>query len=121
MIGIGINVDQTADELPVPTATSLALAGQPGRPHRALRRGGASPAVLAGRASPARRTTFMNQYRGRSATLDRDVRVDAPGRPDVVEGRVGRHRRRTAGWSSSTADGPLTLSAGDVVHVRPAE
>ena len=29
VIGIGINVDQTADELPVPTATSLALAGHP--------------------------------------------------------------------------------------------
>ena len=44
VVGIGINVDQTADELPVPTATSLALSGPPIGPHRAVRRGPARPA-----------------------------------------------------------------------------
>ena len=118
VIGIGINVDQTADELPVPTATSLALAGHPvertalfGEVVHSLR---LWLGVFAG--SP---NTFMDQYRGRSATLDRDVQVSLPG-DRVVEGRVvdlDQHGRLVLG----TADGPLTLTAGDVVHLRPAE
>ena len=61
----------------------------------------------------------MNQYRGRSATLDRDVRVDLPG-DRTVEGRVldfDAHGQMLL----QTSDGLLTLSAGDVVHVRPGE
>jgi BirA family biotin operon repressor/biotin-[acetyl-CoA-carboxylase] ligase len=118
VIGIGINVDQAADELPVPTATSLALAGHPidrtvlfGDVVRHLR---ASLGMFAG--SP---NTFLNQYRGRSATLDQDVRVALPG-DRVVEGRAADfdpHGRLVL----DTADGTLTLSAGDVVHLRPAE
>ena len=118
VIGIGINVDQTADELPVPTATSLALAGHPvdrtalfGDVVQSLR---LWLGVFAG--SP---NTFMNQYRGRSATLDRDVRVSLPG-DRVVEGRVAnldQHGRLVL----DTGDGALTLSAGDVVHLRPVE
>jgi BirA family biotin operon repressor/biotin-[acetyl-CoA-carboxylase] ligase len=117
VIGIGINVDQTADELPVPTATSLSLAGHPvdrtvlfGEVVQSLR---LWLGVFAG--SP---NTFMNQYRGRSATLDRDVRVALPG-DRAVEGRVvelDQHGRLVL----ATADGPVSLSAGDVVHLRPA-
>jgi BirA family biotin operon repressor/biotin-[acetyl-CoA-carboxylase] ligase len=115
VIGIGINVDQTAEELPVSTATSLALEGLRvdrtelfGDDVRSLR-------TWLGQFAhhPA---TFMNQYRGRSATLDRDVRVELPG-DRTVEGRVvdlDEHGRLVL----ETADGPLTLSAGDVVHVR---
>ena len=102
VIGIGINVDQTADELPVPTATSLALAGHPvdrttlfGDVVQSLR---AWLGLFAG--SP---NTFMNQYRGRSATLDRDVRVALPG-DRVVEGRVSTSTS-TAGWCSRRATG----------------
>jgi len=118
VIGIGINVDQTADELPVPTATSLALSGHPvdrtalfGDVLKHLR---LWLGQFAG--SPA---TFVGQYRGRSATLDRDVSVALPG-DRVVEGRVvdiDRHGQLVL----HTADCTLTLSAGDVVHLRPAE
>ena len=118
VIGIGINVDQTEDELPVPTATSLALAGHPtdrttlfGDVLRHLR---ASLGSFAG--SP---NTFMDQYRGRSATLDQAVRVDLPGERSVT-GRVldfDDHGRLVL----DTPDGSLTLSAGDVVHLRPGE
>ncbi len=118
VIGIGINVDQTADELPVPTATSLALAGHPvdrtalfGDVVQHLR---ARLGHFAG--SPG---TFVNQYRGRSASLDRDVTVALPG-DRVVEGRVldiDQHGLLVL----QTTDGTLTLSAGDVVHLRPAE
>ena len=117
VIGIGINVDQTADELPVPTATSLALAGHPvdrtalfGEVVHSLREWLGQFAQ-----SP---NTFMDHYRGRSATLGRDVRVELPG-DQTAEGRVD-HLDQHGRLVLETADGTVTLSAGDVVHVRPA-
>jgi BirA family biotin operon repressor/biotin-[acetyl-CoA-carboxylase] ligase len=117
VVGIGINVDQTADELPVPTATSLAL-----------ERGAVDRTRLFGEVLVCLRSLlgdlagsppmFVDRYRGRSATLGRDVRVELPGHRRV-DGRVldvddhGRLLLRTA-------DGVVTLSAGDVVHVRPS-
>ncbi len=96
--------------------TSLALEGHAvdrtelfGRVVRSLR---AWLGVFAG--SP---NTFMNHYRGASSTLDRDVRVELPG-DRTVEGRVtdfDQHGRMLL----QTPEGLLTLSAGDVVHVRP--
>ncbi len=118
VIGIGINVDQTEDELPVPTATSLALEGHPvdrtalfGDVVQHLR-------IWLGQfaGSP---NTFMSSYRGRSATLDREVQVALPG-DRVVEGRVvdlDPHGRLVL----ETAEGTTALSAGDVVHLRPLE
>ena len=118
VIGIGINVDQTEDELPVPTATSLALSGHPvdrttlfGDVLRSL---GSALDDFAG--SPG---TFIDRYRDRSATLDQAVRVDLPGEQSVT-GRVAdvdAHGRLVL----DTDDGTLTLSAGDVVHLRPGE
>jgi BirA family biotin operon repressor/biotin-[acetyl-CoA-carboxylase] ligase len=116
VIGIGINVDQTAGELPVPDATSLALEGLP-----------TDRTALFGDVLGSLRTwlgqfahhpaTFIGHYLGRSATLDREVRVELPG-DRTAEGRVvdiDAHGRLVV----DTADGVLTLSAGDVVHVRP--
>jgi BirA family transcriptional regulator, biotin operon repressor / biotin---[acetyl-CoA-carboxylase] ligase len=117
VIGIGINVDQTADELPVPTATSLALAGHP------VDRTALFGDVLASLRAALRHFAghpdlFLNQYRDRSATLGQEVRVDLPA-GHSVEGRVvdfddhGRLLLRTAAET-------MTLSAGDVVHLRPS-
>jgi BirA family transcriptional regulator, biotin operon repressor / biotin---[acetyl-CoA-carboxylase] ligase len=118
VIGIGINVDQTEDELPVPTATSLTLAGHPVDRTRLF--GDVLGSLRACLGHFARHPDlFMNQYRDRSATLGRDVRAELPGER-AVQGRVvdfddhGRLLLRTA-------DETLTLSAGDVVHLRPSE
>jgi BirA family biotin operon repressor/biotin-[acetyl-CoA-carboxylase] ligase len=118
VVGIGINVDQTADELPVPTATSLALAGRPADRttlfgvvlrslEEALRRLADSPSA------------FLDDYRGRSATLGQRVRVDLL-EDRSVTGRVtdiDAHGQLVL----DTDDGTLSLSAGDVVHLRPGE
>jgi BirA family biotin operon repressor/biotin-[acetyl-CoA-carboxylase] ligase len=117
VIGIGINVDQSAAELPVTTATSLALAGTV-----------IDRTVLFGRVVESLRAcltrfadvpdTFLSRYRGRSATLGQDVRVELPG-DRTLRGRaldVDQHGRLVL----ETADGPLTLAAGDVVHLRPS-
>ena len=117
VIGIGINVDQTEDELPVPTATSLALAGRGVDRTELFGQVVSSLRICLGRFA-AHPGTFLNQYRGRSSTLDRDVRVELPG--DVtVEGRVSDFDAYGR-LLLETADGSLTLSAGDVVHLRPA-
>jgi BirA family biotin operon repressor/biotin-[acetyl-CoA-carboxylase] ligase len=126
VIGVGINVDQTADELPVPTATSLALSGQRvdrtelfGRVLHDLR---TWLGLMAG--SPS---SFVGQYRALSDTLDRDVRVDLPD-GSVLEGRateIDEHGRLVVSpppvGDVPAVPGLLTgvaVAAGDVVHVR---
>jgi BirA family biotin operon repressor/biotin-[acetyl-CoA-carboxylase] ligase len=117
VIGIGINVDQAVDELPVPTATSLALAGYD--VDRTMLFGevvGSLQACLSQFADVP--DTFLSRYRGRSATLDQQVQVELPG-DRTVRGRAldfDQHGRLVL----ETAEGRLTLGAGDVVHLRPS-
>jgi BirA family biotin operon repressor/biotin-[acetyl-CoA-carboxylase] ligase len=117
VIGIGINVDQTEAELPVPTATSLTLAGHP-VDRTTLFGDGVASLRASLRHFAGHPDLFMNQYRDRSATLGQDVRVDLPG-DRTVEGRVvdfDDHGRLLLQADGET----LTLSAGDVVHLRPS-
>lgn len=112
VIGIGINVGMTRDQLPVPTATSLAVEGATvGRVElfaevvRALRH------VLVRLAEdPA---AVLEQYRGACTTIDRHVEVHLPD-GSVLTGEaqdVDAHGRLVV-------DGK-PVGAGDVVHVRP--
>ncbi len=121
IVGVGINVAMTAEELPVPTATSLAVSA-PGAPDRsevlvaavAAIREGFDVWQAGGDLATARLAT---SYRSHCATLGRDVRVDLPGGGELV-GRavdVDEHGRLVV----ETADGPERVGAGDVVHVRP--
>lgn len=116
VVGVGINVDQTRDELPVPTATSLALAS---RPHDRTRLLGSVLRELRARleetsASPP---AVVAAYRARCDTLGREVRVDLPG-GEVLLGRAvdvdAQGRLVVEG-----AGGLRPVAAGDVVHVRP--
>jgi BirA family biotin operon repressor/biotin-[acetyl-CoA-carboxylase] ligase len=118
VVGIGINVDQTEDELPVPTATSLALAGLPadrtalfGDVLRCL-----EDALDALATSPG---AFLDDYRTLSATLGQQVRVDLL-EDRSVTGRV-TDLDAQGRLVLDTGDGTLTLSAGDVVHLRPSQ
>ena len=115
VVGIGINVDQTADELPVPTATSLSLAGRArdrtellGVVLLELRR---RLAVLVG--SPDQ---FVAGYRALCETLGRQVRVELPSGDQLlgVASDVDEHGRLVV----TTADGDVPVAAGDVEHVR---
>ena len=118
VVGIGINVDQREDELPVDTATSLALAHGPrdrtelfGEVLRQLEHW----TGLTSRSPQA----FVDGYRAECDTLGRDVRVDLPG-GDVLVGRavdVDDHGRLVVDDGSDT----VAVAAGDVVHVRPAQ
>ncbi|MFH8795619.1 biotin--[acetyl-CoA-carboxylase] ligase [Streptomyces sp. NPDC017941] len=124
VVGIGVNVTLRADELPVPGAGSLALAGavhadrdpvlravlrELERWYGEWRGAGGDPG--AGRLQEA--------YAAGCATLGRVVRAELPGGRDVVGEAV-----------AVDGDGRLVLAteegvrepvgAGDVVHLRPA-
>ncbi|MGW2458418.1 biotin--[acetyl-CoA-carboxylase] ligase [Streptomyces sp. NPDC001761] len=124
VIGVGINVTLRADELPVPQAGSLALAGALGTDRDPLLR-----AVLrsledwygrwraAGGDPSASR--LQETYTAGCATLGRVVRAELPGDRSVIGEAV-----------ALDGDGRLIIAtenglqepvgAGDIVHLRPA-
>ncbi|MFD7710760.1 biotin--[acetyl-CoA-carboxylase] ligase [Streptomyces sp. NPDC059785] len=124
VIGIGLNVTLREDELPVPTAGSLALAGAVSTDRDTLLR-----AVLRsleqwyGRwrdagGDPAA-SGLQETYAAGCATLGRQVRAELPGDRSVTGEAVavdGDGRLVLA-----TGDGVRQpVGAGDIVHLRPA-
>ncbi|KAB1988575.1 biotin--[acetyl-CoA-carboxylase] ligase [Streptomyces triticiradicis] len=124
VVGVGINVSLRTDELPVPGAGSLALAGATTTDRDTVLR-----AVLRsleewyGRWRDAGgdpvASGLQEAYAAGCATLGRDVRAELPGDRTVVGEAValdGDGRLVIA-----TADGAREpVGAGDVVHLRPA-
>lgn len=127
VIGCGVNVSLTREELPVDTATSVLLEG--GAPDR--------EAVLAGilehlpglvRSVFARGTDFSRtqeaaEVRAAMVTLGARVRVHLPGERTLVGTAAGLDEEanllvRPEG--ADPRDEPVRVTAGDVVHVRPA-
>ncbi|MDX3094023.1 biotin--[acetyl-CoA-carboxylase] ligase [Streptomyces sp. ME01-24h] len=123
VIGIGLNVSLREEELPVPTAGSLTLAGAEAADRDPLLR-----AVLRSLADwygewlraggdPAA-SRLLEAYAAGCVTLGRTVRAELPG-GDEVRGRavaVDDDGRLVV----ETAEGERAVDAGDVVHVRPA-
>ncbi|MBC9717734.1 biotin--[acetyl-CoA-carboxylase] ligase [Streptomyces sp. TRM66268-LWL] len=124
VLGIGINVSLGAEELPVPTAGSLALAGARGLDRDPLLR-----AVLRGieqwyvpwrdaLGDPAA-SGLQEAYAAGCATLGRRVRAELPGERTLVGEAValdGDGRLVIA----VDGGGREAVGAGDVVHLRAA-
>jgi BirA family biotin operon repressor/biotin-[acetyl-CoA-carboxylase] ligase len=120
VLGVGINVDLPESDLPVPTATSLTLAGIP-RPRRAKLVGRAlariehwSTAWDAVYTDQAALDRLLGAYRGRCLSIGAKLRVSRPGAEDLV-GRgagVGAHGELLV----ETANGIVPVVVGDVVH-----
>lgn len=114
VIGIGVNVSQSADELPVPQATSLAIEGA------VVLRSDLLVEILAGLHAAVGDlrscggSATMHQYRRLCATVGRDVRVSLPS-GEVLDGFAlgigddGRLAIQVAGKS-------VYVAAGDVIH-----
>ena len=106
VIGAGINTRMTPEQLPVPTATSLAIAGADVHPDR----------LLAVAASGEDFAGLLAEVRGLCATVGREVRVTLPD-DRMLDGRAtglddaGRLIVAAAGES-------VAVAAGDVIHVR---
>jgi BirA family biotin operon repressor/biotin-[acetyl-CoA-carboxylase] ligase len=111
VIGIGLNVAMTSDQLPIPTATSLSLEGSPATRDDVL------AAVLAGlatqyellRTDPA---ALREAYLAVCSTVGSTVQVSLP-----VDMTLMGTATDVDGHGRLVVDGrPIT--AGDVVHVR---
>jgi BirA family biotin operon repressor/biotin-[acetyl-CoA-carboxylase] ligase len=127
VVGVGINVGLTHDELPVPQATSLEI--ELGRPvdrtdvlvevlsavreaYDAWEAGG-----QAGGDEPTER--LASSYAAACVTVGRDVRVDLPDGTVLSGAATGID---PDGRLVVVADGTThAVAAGDVVHVRPAQ
>ncbi len=121
VVGIGINVLQRRDDLPVDTATSVAI--EAGRPVNRV-------ALLAevvdqlarlydawvAASGDARVSGLLDAYTGLCATIGRQVRVHLP-RDEELRG-VADHVDDDGRLVVVGPSGPVALGAGDVVHVR---
>jgi BirA family biotin operon repressor/biotin-[acetyl-CoA-carboxylase] ligase len=130
VLGFGLNVSQDADELPVPSATSLRLAGSATTDRDTVLRAVLRELSTRYRAWAAAggdpREGLADDYRQRCSTIGADVSVQLPdgSRLDGLAEGVddeGRLLIRPEG-DGIEADAPVrALSAGDVVHILPAE
>jgi BirA family biotin operon repressor/biotin-[acetyl-CoA-carboxylase] ligase len=115
VVGVGLNVSLTEDELPVPHAISLALAGAPDLDRTALAQSllrEFARHFAEWRAVHWDVTGVAEQYRTRCATLGTAVRAELPGGEVLtgVAGDVDGHGRLLIG--------DRAVSAGDVTHLR---
>jgi BirA family biotin operon repressor/biotin-[acetyl-CoA-carboxylase] ligase len=118
VIGIGINVSQTREELAVPGATSLALEVE-GEPDRTEVLAGVIASLDALLPLLEDTESLRRAYCGECVTLGKRVRVAVPA-GDPVEG-TAVEIDSTGRLVVETAGGPVAVGAGDVVHVRAAD
>lgn len=119
IVGIGINVDHSREELPVPTATSvrLALGSAPRRePIIADVLAGLAGYYEALRGDGPALSAAQRAYRSVSATIGSSVEVHRPGRePERVE---ALDVDASGGLMVRGVRGSDTVTAGDVQHIR---
>lgn len=117
VVGLGLNVGFDASDLPDPKAVSLAMLGRPvDRTELA--------AALLGRLSErieqwrAADATLATDYRAASSTIGTRVRALLPGGDEItgVASAVDEGGRLII----ETDGSPVTVSAGDITHLRPA-
>jgi BirA family biotin operon repressor/biotin-[acetyl-CoA-carboxylase] ligase len=121
VVGLGLNVTLTADEAPDPRATSLLLLGS-----TMLDRSALLGSVLAEltmridrwRAAGGPDATLVADYRSRSLTLGTRVRVTLPGDREIVG--LATDLDDSGQLSIDTGAQTVTVSAGDITHLRPA-
>jgi len=116
VLGVGINVRLTPDQLPVPTATSLTIEGSD-----------ASGSAVAGGVLKSLDGWYRRWDAGESlsaAYLERCSTVGRRVRVLVHDGSVEGHAVGIDGQGAlvvRTPAGERTFAAGDVVHLRPGE
>src|SRR4051794_13584581 len=118
IVGIGVNVSLRSTELPVPTATSVALAG--GVADREVLAKEVLRALArrhdAWQAADGASSAILPAYREICATIGWTVTVQLPG-GDNVDGLVSGVDD-TGRLVVMSSDGAMSVSAGGVVHVR---
>jgi BirA family biotin operon repressor/biotin-[acetyl-CoA-carboxylase] ligase len=112
IVGIGLNVAMNGDELPVPTATSLALSGSNNLDRNTLLSDFLNrfESIFTEWESGS---DFLEKYRQISSTIGRQVRVEVLGR-DPIEAEAVAISTQGALILSDGAE----VNVGDVVHLR---
>lgn len=119
IVGAGLNTNLAADDLPVPTATSLAIeTGAPLDTAAVARLGAAYLTALSDLDWPNGIDHIAQQYRSRCDTVGRRVRLELPGDRVVVGTAVDVDDSGRI-VIADDAGGRMTAAAGDVVHLRP--
>ena len=121
VVGLGLNVTLTAEEAPDPRATSLLMLGSTMLDRSALL--GAVLAELTVRIDRWRTgggpdATLVADYRRRSVTLGTRVRALLPGDREIIG--VATDLDESGQLSIDTGAQTVTVSAGDITHLRPA-
>ncbi|MEC3996654.1 biotin--[acetyl-CoA-carboxylase] ligase [Actinacidiphila sp. DG2A-62] len=122
VVGIGVNVSLRADELPVPTAASLALAGAAGTDRdpllRAVLRSFADwyGAWRAADGDPAA-SRLQQTYAAGCATLGREVRAELPGGAELVGTAVAVDGDGRIVVAPSDGAAERALASGDIIHL----
>lgn len=119
VIGSGVNTRMTAEQLPVPTATSLALAGaEPDEDALLAGYLGALDGMLTALGAPgaAAAADARERVRAECSTLGRDVRVLLPG--DRVLDGVAVDLDPSGRLVVRRGSESIAVAAGDVIHVR---
>jgi BirA family transcriptional regulator, biotin operon repressor / biotin---[acetyl-CoA-carboxylase] ligase len=122
VIGLGLNVTLRRSEIADAVATSLTELGvaSPDRAQLVRRLLGTLGDRIAGwKSTRGADDRLMSDYLARSATIGVTVRAALPGGREIVGTATGIDRQGRL--LVDTLDGAVTLSAGDVVHLRPAE
>jgi BirA family biotin operon repressor/biotin-[acetyl-CoA-carboxylase] ligase len=122
VIGIGLNVSLTADELPDPGATSLAiLGGRPTDRHDLIVAvlGGLERRIAGLRATQGADAALIAEYTSRSLTIGARVRATMPGDREIVGD--ARNVDEQGRLCIDTGAETVVVSAGDIVHLRPLD
>ncbi|GAY18982.1 biotin--[acetyl-CoA-carboxylase] ligase [Mycobacterium sp. shizuoka-1] len=122
VVGLGLNVTLTAAEAPDPRATSLQMLGA-----QMLDRDVLIAAILreltariqAWQAAHGPDPALVADYRSRSLTLGSQVRAILPGDREITG--VASDIDALGRLSIDTGTEVVTVSAGDITHLRPAE
>nr|WP_243841686.1 biotin--[acetyl-CoA-carboxylase] ligase [Mycobacterium sp. DL592] len=122
VVGLGLNVTLTPEEAPDPRATSLAMLGA-----TVLDRDALTVAILGELSAAIRRwhhaqgpdETLVEAYRRSSATLGSRVRALLPGDREIIG--TATHIDELGRLLIDTDAEVVTVSAGDITHLRPAD
>ena len=122
VVGTGVNIALAEDQLPVPTATSLAIEGA----HTSvdellaayLTEFSRITKVFVSAAGNVRSSGLLDQIRDECDTIGRSVRVELPSGENPVGTAIGINEEGSLVVEMANCAEPLVVSAGDVTHLR---
>lgn len=122
VVGTGVNIALAEDQLPVPTATSLAIEGAHTTVDELLAayltEFSRITKVFVSAAGNVRSSGLLDQIRDECDTIGRSVRVELPSGENPVGTAIGINEEGSLVVEMANCAEPLVVSAGDVTHLR---